>query len=153
MSSNAPKARKLREGGHSKFCSVSAENQAPTTVSRLDINNQAAVSRFRKDIRNTLEVFLRFTHRYYFSDVSDQAMLRDLFRMWTGHLGTAGLYSELREEIQDMSAYLETDMLRRQAVTILQLTVATLFSLIGTVTTGFLGMNLFNHAEMSGPEQ
>lgn len=124
-----------------------------TTVSRLDINNQAAVSRFRKDIRNTLEVFLRFTHRYYFSDVSDQAMLRDLFRMWTGHLGTAGLYSELREEIQDMSAYLETDMLRRQAVTILQLTVATLFSLVGTVTTGFLGMNLFNHAEMSGPER
>ena len=119
-----------------------------TTVSRLDINSQDAVSRFRRDIRITLEVFLRFTHRYYFSEVSDQAMLRDLFRMWTSHLGTAKLYSELREEIQDMSTYLETDMLRRQAVTILQLTVATLFSLIGTVTTGFLGMNIFGLAEM-----
>ena len=51
-------------------------------------------------------------------------------------------------EIGDMASYLETDLLRRQAVTILQLTVVTLFSLIGTVTTGFLGMNLFNHADL-----
>ncbi len=121
-----------------------------TTVSRLDLTSPDAVSRFRRDIRHTLEVFLRFTHRYYFSEVSDQAMLRDLFRLWTSHLGTAKLYAELREEIHDMSSYLETDMLRRQAVTILQLTVATLFSLIGTVTTGFLGMNIFGYAELPG---
>lgn len=118
-----------------------------TTMSRLDVEVPETVRRFRRDIRLTLEVFLRFTHRYFFSDVSDQALGRDLFRMWSGHLGTAKLYAELREEIQDMSSYLESDMLRRQAVTILQLTVVTLLSLIGTLTTGFLGMNLFNHAD------
>jgi cell division protein FtsL len=47
-----------------------------------------------------------------------------------------------------MEAFMEADLLRRQAVTILQLTVVTLFSLVGTITTGFLGMNLFNHADL-----
>jgi hypothetical protein len=122
-------------------------------MSRLNIYDPAAVRLFRRDVRLNHEVFLRFTQRYYFADVSDQAMARDLFKMMNGHLGVERLYGELRDEIHDMSSYLETDMLRRQAVTILRLTVVTLFSLIGNVTTGFLGMNLFSHAEMSGWER
>ncbi len=124
-----------------------------TAMSRLDIRDRETVSRFRRDVRLNHEIFLRFTHRYYFSEVSDQALLRDLFRMLNGHLGTGKVYAELREEIHDMSHYLETDMLRRQAVTLLRLTVVTLFSLIGNITTSFLGMNLFNHADMSTPER
>lgn len=117
------------------------------TVSRLDPSKKESVARFRHDIRGTLEIFLRFTHRYYFSEISDQAAIRDVFRLWSGHLGTGRLYEELREEINDMSSYLETDLLRRQAVTILQLTVVTLFSQIGMLATGFLGMNIFGWAE------
>ena len=41
-----------------------------------------------------------------------------------------------------MNEYLDTDSVRRQANTILRLTVVTIFGLIGTVATGFLGMNL-----------
>ena len=123
------------------------------TVSRLDLDDNESVSRFRYDIRQTLETFLRFTHRYYFSEISDQLPVRDVFRIWTGHLGTERLYNELREEIGDMSAYLETDLLRRQAKTILQLTVATLLSLILTIATGFLGMNIFSYADMSALEK
>ena len=47
----------------------------------------------------------------------------------------------------DMNEYLDSDSLRRQANTVLRLTVVTTFGLIGTVATGFLGMNLFAHAE------
>lgn len=122
-------------------------------MSRLNIHDQAAVRLFRRDVRLNQEVFLRFAQRYYFTDVSDQALARDLFKMMNAHLGTEKVYAELRNEIHDMGEYLETDMLRRQAVTILRLTVVTLFSLIGNITTGFLGMNLFNHAEMSTPER
>ncbi|MCU0924200.1 MAG: hypothetical protein MUF16_28515, partial [Burkholderiaceae bacterium] len=43
--------------------------------------------------------------------------------------------------------YLEADSLRRQANTVVRLTVVTIFGLIGTVTTGFLGMNLLAEAE------
>ncbi|MDK9697043.1 MAG: CorA family divalent cation transporter [Siculibacillus sp.] len=117
------------------------------TMSRLDPSRKESVGRFRHDIRATLETFLRFTHRYYFSEISDQATIRDIFRLWSGHLGTERLYQELSAEINDMASYLETDLLRRQAVTILQLTVVTLFSQIGMLATGFLGMNLFGWAE------
>lgn len=122
-------------------------------MSRLNIHDPAAVRLFRRDVRLNQEVFLRFAQRYYFSEVSDQALARDLFKRMNEQLGTEKVYAELRGEIHDMSEYLETDMLRRQAVTILRLTVVTLFSLIGNITTGFLGMNLFNHADMSTPER
>ena len=48
-----------------------------------------------------------------------------------------------------MSDYLESDTLRRQANTVVRLTVVTTFGLIGTVATGFLGMNLLALAEAS----
>ena len=130
-----------------KAALLMVSDRVVTTMSRLDIDRQTSVVRFRAEIRQTLEIFLRFTHRYWFSEVSEQATARDIFKMWSGHLGTDHLYKELREEIHDMNQYLETDMLSRQAVTILQLTVVTLLSLIGTVTTGFLGMNVFLFGE------
>ena len=46
-----------------------------------------------------------------------------------------------------MSDYLESDTLRRQANTVVRLTVVTAFGLIGTVATGFLGMNLLALAD------
>jgi Mg2+ and Co2+ transporter CorA len=46
-----------------------------------------------------------------------------------------------------MNEYLDTDSVRRQAQTILRLTVVTVFGLIGTVATGFLGMNLLAEAD------
>ena len=53
----------------------------------------------------------------------------------------------MRLEVEDMNEYLDTDSVRRQANTILRLTVVTIFGLIGTVATGFLGMNLLAHAD------
>ena len=44
--------------------------------------------------------------------------------------------------MHDMNEYLDSDSLRRQANTVVRLTVVTMFGLIGTVTTGFFGMNL-----------
>ena len=46
-----------------------------------------------------------------------------------------------------MSDYLDSDSLRRQANTVVRLTVMTTFGLIGTVATGFLGMNLLAMAD------
>ena len=69
--------------------------------------------------------------------------------MTSGYLGTDRLYDETRQELGDMSDYLESDTLRRQANTVVRLTVVTAFGLIGTVATGFLGMNLFALADAS----
>ena len=68
--------------------------------------------------------------------------------MTSNCLGTDRLYTEIRDEIEDMSEYLESDTLRRQANTVVRLTVVTTFGLIGTVATGFLGMNLLSLSDV-----
>lgn len=113
-------------------------------LSRLDIQQVQTIKEFKRDIRQTLEIFLRFNHRYWFHEISNQVQLRDLYKMLSGHLGSDALFNEVRDEVKDMSAYLESDTLRRQANTVVRLTVVTVFGLIGTVVTGIFGMNLFD---------
>jgi hypothetical protein len=116
-------------------------------LNRLDIQDPESVRRFKRVIRQNFEMFLRFTHRYWFHELSEQAQIKALFHMCTEHLRTDVLYEEVKQEITDMSAYLDSDSLRRQANTVVRLTVVTTFGLIGTVVTGFLGMNLIAAAE------
>jgi len=73
--------------------------------------------------------------------------------MTSTYLDTDRLYTEVRHEIEDMAQYLETDTLRRQANTVVRLTVVTVFGMIGSVVTGIFGMNLFGFAEMPLPSQ
>jgi hypothetical protein len=111
-------------------------------LKRLDVSDPESVKRFKRAIRGVYAAFLRFTHRYWFHEVSEQAQVRALFRMCTAQLGLDPLYAEVKERMHDMNAYLDADSLRRQANTVVRLTVVTIFGLVGTVTTGFLGMNL-----------
>jgi hypothetical protein len=120
------------------------------TLNRLDIHDPDSVRRFKRDIRLIKETFLRFSHRYWFHDLSDQEPAKAVYCMARDFLGAQTLFDEVREEIADMSDYLDSDSLRRQANTVVRLTVVTIFGLIGTVVTGFLGMNLFALAE-EGP--
>ncbi|MBR1266903.1 hypothetical protein JQ629_05200 [Bradyrhizobium sp. AUGA SZCCT0222] len=110
-------------------------------VTRLNIEQQETVRRFRAEIRGLLEIFLRFTHRYWFHDVSEHVQTREVFHALVKHLGTDRLYVDIREELKDMGAYLDSDLLRRQSNIFLRLTVVTMIGLIGTTTTGFLGMS------------
>ena len=116
-------------------------------LSRLDINNAESVKQFKRSIRHLKEIFLRFTHRYWFQEISEQAQARALYRMARTSLDTERLFVEVRDEIDDMSSYLDSDSLRRQSNTIVRLTVVTTVGLIGTISTGFLGMNLFALAD------
>ena len=72
---------------------------------------------------------------------------RELFELTRRNLELDVLYREIREELQDMGNFLEVEALRRQNETVVRLTVVTTFGLIGTVTTGFLGMNVLAWAE------
>ena len=113
-------------------------------VQRLDVDSVDSVKQFKRSIRHTTEIFLRFTHRYWFQEISIQVQARDLFHLWRNHLSINELYNEVRQEVQDMSTYLDSDALRRQSDTVLRLTVVTVFGLIGTFASGILGMNLFD---------
>lgn len=119
------------------------------TLRALDVADADSVRRFKRGIRANFEGFLRFTHRYWFHEVAEQAHARDLFRRTADQLGTQALYAEVKERIRDMSDYLDADSIRRQANTVVRLTVVTILGMIGTITTGFLGMNLLDEAGSS----
>src|SRR6476646_968281 len=96
----------------------------------------------------------QFRHQYFllfliphFHEVSDQPQAKELYRMTSNYLGSDRLYDEIHQELGDMANYLESDTLRRQANTVVRLTVVTAFGLVGTIVTGFLGMNLLALAE------
>lgn len=118
-----------------------------TAMSLLRDYAPETVKLFKREIRLTHENFLRFTHRYWFSEVSTQGPAHDIFERWSRELGTAALFREVREEVNDMMDYLDSDGLRRQANSVVRLTVVTFFGLIGTVATGILGMNVFDYGQ------
>lgn len=113
----------------------------------LNVVDANSVRRFKRRIRSSFEGFLRFTHRYWFKDISEQTLVRALYQMCSAQLGLERLHAEVKVRVEDMNGYLEADSLRRQANTVVRLTVVTIFGLIGTVTTGFLGMNLLAEAD------
>lgn len=120
-------------------------------INHLDVRDPILVRRFKRKIRRLKQVMLGFTHGYWFHAVSNQPQARELYRMCQDWLGSERIYAEVRAEIDDMNAYLDSDALRRQASTVVRLTVVTIFGLIGTITTGFLGMNLFASADEPQP--
>lgn len=130
-----------------KAALLSMSDELAVAMNRLEVGDTESVRQFKRTIRQSMEVFLRFTHRYWFHEVSNQELARAIFSRLTRHLGNDALYEEVRNEVDDMNEYLDTDSARRQANTILRLTVVTVFGLIGTVATGFLGMNLLSAAD------
>lgn len=113
----------------------------------LKLDDAKSIRQFKRAIHASFESFLRFTHRYWFHEVSAQTQTRELFRLCATHLKLDELYKEVKARTTEMSEYLEADAQRRQANTVTRLTVVTIFGMIGTITTGFLGMNLLAEAE------
>lgn len=122
-------------------------------VNDLDIRNDISVRRFKRRIRANFETFLRFTHRYWFHELSERPHVQATFRLCSNHLRNDDLYDEVRSEIREMSNYLDSDSQRRQSNTVVRLTVITILGLIATVTTGYFGMNIIPFGEGSMQER
>ena len=128
-----------------KAALLSLSNRFSRAVERLNVRDFESVKNFKRDVRQTLEVFLRFNHRYWFHEISNQVQASDFFKYWSRELESAALYAEVREEARDINEYLDADRMRKQADNAMRLTVVTSCGMVGTVATGFLGMNLFSH--------
>ena len=111
-------------------------------VNDLDIRDDNSVRRFKRRIRANFETFLRFTHRYWFHELSERPHVQAMYRLCSNHLRNDAIYHNVRDEIREMSHYLDSDSQRRQSNTVVRLTVITILGLIATVTTGYFGMNI-----------
>ncbi|MDX2155158.1 MAG: hypothetical protein SFW09_01510 [Hyphomicrobiaceae bacterium] len=116
-------------------------------IKRLEARQHTSAMRFRAEVYRLQEAFMSFTQRYWIADASHQDQARDLFRLLRRQLDTEQTYRDLRSEIFDSVQYLDSDVLRRQTGSMHRLTAVTILGLIGTVATGFLGMNLIAAAE------
>jgi hypothetical protein len=116
-------------------------------VHDLDIRLTQSIGRFRRRVYAGFEAFLRFTHRYWFHELSERPHVQALYRKCSEHLGNDALYQEVKEELKDMSQYLDSNAQRQQSTTIVRLTVVTVFSMVAAVVTGFFGMNLLAYAD------
>ena len=132
-----------------KAALLSLSNRFSRAVERLNVRDFESVKLFKKHVRETLEVFLRFNHRYWFHEISTQVQASEFFKRWSHQLGSDALYSEVREEARDINEYLDTDRARKQTDNAMRLTVVSSCGMVGTVATGFLGMNLYSHADLS----
>jgi hypothetical protein len=132
-----------------KAALVSMSDELAVAMNRLAVGDTESVKGFKRTIRQMMEVFLRFTHRYWFHEVSNQAIARSVYGRLGKLLGVDDLYIEVRNEVTDMNNYLDSDSARRQANTVLRLTVVTILGLIGTIASGLLGMNIIDEADES----
>lgn len=128
-----------------KAALLSLSNRFSRAVERLNVRDFESVKNFKRDVRQTLEVFLRFNHRYWFHEISNQVQASDFFKYWSRELDSVALYADVREEARDINEYLDADRMRKQTDNAMRLTVVSSCGMVGTVATGFLGMNLFSH--------
>ncbi len=131
-----------------KAALLSLSDRFSRAVERLNVRDFESVKGFKKHVRETLEVFLRFNHRYWFHELSNQVQASDFFERLSHQLGSDRLYTEVREEARDINEYLDTDRARKQADNAMRLTVVSSCGMVGTIVTGFLGMNLYSHADL-----
>ncbi len=113
-------------------------------VNRLDPGNSDSVREFQREVRYDLEMFLRFSHRYWFHEVSNQQQASDLFHMWSGHLGNQQLYDDVRLETHDINEYLDSARTKKMSDMGMRLGVVATFGFVGAVATSFMGMNIID---------
>ncbi|MEE7458552.1 hypothetical protein MPAR168_09610 [Methylorubrum populi] len=122
-------------------------------VNALDITDRRSVGRFAQDMRLSMESFLRFNHRYWFHQASNQTQASEIFALLTTQLGTERLYEDVRQSLGAMSAYLDSESLRRQSRFFLKLTVVTICFMVGAITATVLGMNVLDFAHATHLEK
>jgi hypothetical protein len=132
---------------------LNLSNRFSVAVERLRVGDYDSVRHFKQTVRETLELFLRFNHRYWFHEISNQVLAADIYKRWSHQLGSDELYAEVREEARDINEYLDADRTRRSSDNVQRLTVVSACGMVGMVVTGFLGMNLFSHSDLGTLEK
>jgi len=108
-----------------------------------DFNNKDTTV-FHKSVREVFETLLKFTHRYWGSEYSNQWQGKDIFNMWKKHLETDRLFNDVMREVRDINQHLDVQEQRKQSKTTLELTLVAAVGLVFTITSGLLGMNIYD---------
>ena len=67
---------------------LNLSNRFSVSVERLRVGDYDSVRIFKQGVRDTLELFLRFNHRYWFHEISNQVLAADIYKRWSSQLGS-----------------------------------------------------------------
>lgn len=88
--------------------------------------------------------FTQFTNLYHFPVLfTSQEQGIEMYRLATGCLDLTELFDEIQKEIHSTHEYLELRTEQEQSQTTIRLTWVATAGLVGALSTGFLGMNIF----------
>jgi len=120
-----------------KAALLNLSNRFSIAVERLRVGDYASVRSFKDSVREALELFLRFNHRYWFHEISNQVLAADIFSRWAHQLAATRCSRGARggEGHQPVPGRRRT---RRAGDNAMRLTVVMACSAVGTVATGFL---------------
>jgi hypothetical protein len=99
---------------------------------------------FRTRVQRLQIDLLDFISRYWFTEISNQVQARELFALWSKHLGTQELYQDVMHEIRTVNEVLDTMEQGKQSQITLRLTVVATTGLAMVLTTSFFGMGIAN---------
>lgn len=102
---------------------------------------EASRREFKKEVHDILEELLHFTHRYWFTELSNQVQPKELFDWWSHHLGTRELFDRVMKEAQDAHQFLEMEEQKQQTDITIRLTVVATIGLAIGLVLGFFGGN------------
>lgn len=87
---------------------------------------------------------LEFTHRFWFTDVTNQIQGQELFELWTRHLNTRAIFEQVNREVTESSGYPST----RAA---LRLNRIAGYGLVVALTSGVPSMNVLVGGKWTEP--
>jgi len=96
---------------------------------------------FRDEVHDILERLLQFTHRYWFTEVSNQVQAKELFDWWSEHLGSRKLFDRVMNEAKEAHQFLEMEAQKSQTEMTTRLTVVATVGLVVGLALGLLGIN------------
>jgi len=90
-----------------KAALLEISDELSESVKLFELSDPGKMRAFQRNTLRIYENFLRFTHRFWFPEISSQVQANELFQMWRRHLRLNELYAEVRQELQDADSFLE----------------------------------------------
>lgn len=97
---------------------------------------------FRRMIQRAHSDLIRFTHRYWFDEVSNQLQAKELYSWWRGLMGTEKLYQQVSAEVSESDTLLHMQSTDRQAALSKGLNILAAYGLAISIAVSFLGINV-----------
>ena len=113
---------------------LSLADQLAETIRDLQSTDRGKKEEMRDRARDLQHQLLTFTHRYWFTEISNQLQGKELFTMILKNQQTENLYEQVKSASAELYEFQETDFQRETAISMSRLTVVATIGLIASLT-------------------